>query len=134
MPDGVFAMDLAFSTANDVMRLATHGSGVYESKLLDEPVTSIDDENITINFELAQNYPNPFNPTTQINYTLPAGGEVTLKVFDALGQTVKTLVNDFQTAGNYSVQFNGSDLSSGVYIYQLRLGNKQVTRKMNLVK
>ena len=134
LPDGVFAMDLSFSTKNNVMRLATHGNGVYESKLLSEPLTSVDDEKLAANFELKQNYPNPFNPVTKIEYSLPSSKAVTLKVFDALGQTVQVLVNEKQSAGNYSVNFDGSNLSSGVYIYQLQFGNQQITKKMNLVK
>ncbi|MDZ7764517.1 MAG: T9SS type A sorting domain-containing protein [Melioribacteraceae bacterium] len=85
-------------------------------------------------FELMQNYPNPFNPTTKIEYSLPNSGKVLLKIFDALGQTVEVLVNDIQSAGSYSVNFDGSNLSSGVYIYQLQYNNQQITKKMNLVK
>ncbi len=134
LPDGVFSMDLSFSTANDVMRLATHGNGIYESKLLNEPLTSVDDDKVVNNFELMQNYPNPFNPTTKIEYRIPVKGKVTLKIFDSIGQTVQILVNDYKAAGSYSVNFDGSKYSSGVYFYQLQYNDKQITKKMNLVK
>lgn len=134
LPDAVFAMDLSFSTSNDVMRLATHGNGVYESKLLDDPTSVNIDEAVNKDFVLMQNYPNPFNPETKIEYSIPERGFVTLKVFDSLGQTVKVLVNENQSAGRYSAAFSGSNLASGIYIYQLNFNNQQITKKMNLVK
>ncbi|HET56431.1 MAG TPA: T9SS type A sorting domain-containing protein [Ignavibacteria bacterium] len=134
LPDGVLSMDLSFSTANDVMRLATHGSGVFESKLLNEPITSVNDNDLKNNFSLMQNYPNPFNPSTKIEYNIPSNGYVSLKVFDTLGQTIETLVNEYQSAGNYVVDFSGENFASGIYIYQLRYNHKQLTRKMNFVK
>ena len=85
-------------------------------------------------FELKQNYSNPFNPTTVISYQLANDGLVTLKVYDILGKEVKTLVNGYKTAWNYSVSFDASKLASGVYIYQLRAGNFISTKKMLLLK
>jgi hypothetical protein len=85
-------------------------------------------------FELAQNYPNPFNPVTTINYQLPVSGHVTLKVFDALGKEVSTLVNETKTGGRYSIEFDGSQLSSGVYFYELRSGNFVSVKKLLLMK
>lgn len=85
-------------------------------------------------FALSQNYPNPFNPTTVITYTLPRQSEVTLKVFNLLGQLVSTLVNETQTGGTYSVQFNASRLSSGTYFYHLHAGQYNDVRTMMLVK
>jgi hypothetical protein len=72
-------------------------------------------------FSLAQNYPNPFNPVTNIEYRMPVSGKVVLKVYDILGREKATLVNEEKSAGNYSVQFNGSGISSGVYIYKLNI-------------
>ena len=107
--------------------------------------TGVDDRNennLADKFELEQNYPNPFNPTTTISYVIPNVETqnfaslqiVTLKVYDILGREVATLVNNKQTPGKYSVQFNASSLSSGVYFYTLQAGNFVQTRKMILMK
>jgi hypothetical protein len=85
-------------------------------------------------FELSQNYPNPFNPSTTIRYTLPQAGNVSLKVYNALGQEVATLVNGHQVAKNYEATFDGSNLASGIYFYTLRTDNFSQTKKMILVK
>ncbi|GEM_PF-873316 len=87
-------------------------------------------------FQLYQNYPNPFNPSTTINYLIPRSGFVTLKVYDMLGREIAKLVNEYQQAGNHSVQFSlqNFQLTSGVYFYRLTLNNKNQTRKMILAK
>jgi hypothetical protein len=85
-------------------------------------------------YSLSQNYPNPFNPVTKISYAVAAAGQVTLKVYDITGREVKTLVNEFKNAGFYTVDFNGSNLSSGIYIYKIVSGNYSETKKMTLVK
>ncbi|MCD4691414.1 MAG: T9SS type A sorting domain-containing protein [Calditrichales bacterium] len=97
--------------------------------------TFIPDGNIPQNYSLHQNYPNPFNPATTINYDLPKTSNVVLRVYDLIGQEVKTLVNDIQTAGEKSVVWNGRNsagqiVSSGVYIYSLQAGNEVHSRKM----
>ena len=85
-------------------------------------------------FSLSQNYPNPFNPSTIISYQIPTNGNVTLKVFDLIGNEVATIVNENKTAGSYSIEFNASDLPSGVYFYQLKQGEMLQTNKMMLLK
>jgi hypothetical protein len=89
-------------------------------------------------YSLEQNYPNPFNPTTVINYQVPKDGLVTIKIYDVLGNEVRTLVNDNRATGKYSVSFDGSKLASGVYFYQLRVtggaSNFVSTKKMLLLK
>ena len=85
-------------------------------------------------FKLEQNYPNPFNPTTTISYRLPTGSEINLTIYDMLGRKVKTLVNSYQDAGVYSVNFDASGLASGLYFYQVKAGKLLETRKMLLVK
>jgi lysophospholipase L1-like esterase len=83
---------------------------------------------------LGQNYPNPFNPTTVINYQLRISGNITLNVYDIFGKEVATLVSGAKNAGQYSISFNRSNLSSGMYLYQLRAENFIQTRKMMLMK
>ncbi len=85
-------------------------------------------------YGLAQNYPNPFNPATRINYTLPNAGLTKLSIYNSIGEEVKTLVNENQSAGNYSINFNASDLPSGLYFYSLTSGNFTQTNKMILMK
>jgi len=85
-------------------------------------------------FFLDQNYPNPFNPTTKIRFSVAEDGFVTLKVFNALGKEIKTLINKNLAAGQYDINFDGSDLTSGVYIYQLNADGKNITKKMMLLK
>jgi hypothetical protein len=80
------------------------------------------------------NYPNPFNPATKISFYLPNSGDVTLKIYDLLGREVETLINDHLTAGNYSIEWNAQNYSSGIYLYKLHSANYTETRKMLLVK
>ncbi len=83
---------------------------------------------------LYQNYPNPFNPTTMVNYQLPAAGHVDLRVYDMLGRVVAVLVNQEQSAGNYSAAWNASGMSSGVYVYTLQAGEFHATKRMILMR
>jgi len=86
-------------------------------------------------FTLTQNYPNPFNPTTVINYQLNSPGYITLKIYDNLGREISTLVNSYQNTGTYQVNFDASKLTSGVYIYRIKVGNKLLqSKKMILVR
>jgi hypothetical protein len=94
--------------------------------------------NVPENFALEQNYPNPFNPVTNINYSLPIESTVSIKIFDITGKEIKEIVKNLQKAGNYSVQFNAADLSSGTYFYKITAENSRnsfsTTKKMILVK
>ncbi len=86
-------------------------------------------------FTLGQNYPNPFNPATSIDFGITYWGFITLKIFDVLGNEVAVLMNENKTAGNYRVNFDGSNLSSGVYFYTLSVnGNTADTKRMVLLK
>jgi len=101
--------------------------------------TSIGGKTPMMRFELEQNYPNPFNPATTIEYNLNSSENVQLNIYDIKGERIKTLVNDFQPAGNYKVQWDGtnsqgSKLSSGVYFYSIKTGSNVSTKKMILLK
>jgi len=86
------------------------------------------------NFSLSQNYPNPFNPKTVISFQLAVNSFTTLKIYDILGREVETLVNESLKPGSYEVDFNGSNISSGVYFYKLSAGGFSDTKKMIIVK
>jgi hypothetical protein len=89
---------------------------------------------LPIEFKLFQNFPNPFNPNTRIAYSIPQDVQVTLKVFDLLGNEIQTLVDELQKQNYYEVQFNAENLSSGVYFYQLKAGDFIQTKKMVLLR
>ncbi|MCH7963780.1 MAG: T9SS type A sorting domain-containing protein [Bacteroidetes bacterium] len=83
---------------------------------------------------MIENYLNPFNPTTTINYKIPELSFVTLKVYDVLGIEIATLVNEDKAVGSYEVEFDGSELTSGIYFYRLQAGSFFETKKMVLMK
>ncbi|MFZ4590839.1 MAG: T9SS type A sorting domain-containing protein, partial [Ignavibacteria bacterium] len=87
-------------------------------------------------YALYQNYPNPFNPVTKIKFDIPniRQSVVTLKIFDVMGREVQTLVNESLQPGTYETTFDGSNLTSGVYFYQLTSGNYKETKKLLLLK
>jgi len=85
-------------------------------------------------FTLSQNYPNPFNPATTISFSMPKSEVVTLKIYDMLGREISTLINEEKPAGVYNATFDASQLASGTYIYTLRVGDFQQSRKMTLLK
>jgi hypothetical protein len=101
-----------------------------------ETPTDVNDEpkQIVSGFELLQNYPNPFNPSTKISWQSSVGSHQTLKIYNILGTEVATLVDEYKPAGSYEVDFDASNLSSGVYLYKLQSGDFVQTRKMTLVK
>jgi Secretion system C-terminal sorting domain len=92
---------------------------------------------VPVKFDLSQNYPNPFNPSTKIDFELPEDGNVNLIVYDNSGKQVSTLVSGFKIAGYYSIQFNASNLASGIYYYKIQYtGDRSFEKvmKMALVK
>lgn len=141
LPDAVIAMDLSISPANRALRVATHGNGVYERKLIGESATSIADGSaLPPGFDLAQNYPNPFNPSTRIRFALARPADVALVVFDLQGRRIRTLFEQRMPAGVDEVIWDGRDdsgraVSSGVYFVRMQIdGALTQTRKMNLVR
>ncbi|TVQ66443.1 MAG: T9SS C-terminal target domain-containing protein [Balneolaceae bacterium] len=122
--------------------LLTPGGGPDHTFFLDDfSLVKADDTSselvgadIPESLQLSQNYPNPFNPTTRIDFALPEAAQVTLEVYNMLGQQVATLENGHLSAGQHSVSFDASDLSSGIYLYRLQAGDQVLTRSLTLVK
>ena len=133
-PDSAYIQVVVVDTSNE----GSGGMGSYaliDDLSLEGTVGINDEDNNTIQtFELSQNYPNPFNPSTVINYNLAVSSNVSLKIYDVLGNEVAVLVDGFKTAGSYEVSFNASDLSSGIYFYKLTSGNLSEIKKMTLLK
>jgi hypothetical protein len=98
-------------------------------------LTSVESKDeVAYNFDLAQNYPNPFNPSTTIKYSVPELADVSIKIYDMLGKEVTTLVDAQQAQGVYEVTFDASNLASGMYIYTMKAGSYQSSKKMLLMK
>ena len=125
--DELLTFDLAVSSDNVIF-----WSDNFEIQL--EPIGVDEIARLPSEHALSEAYPNPFNPTTTIEYSLPMSGEVSLKVYNLLGQEVANLVSGEIEAGYYSARWNASDVSSGIYFYRLRSGDFVRTRKMLLLK
>ncbi len=98
-------------------------------------ITSIKDQTVTVDqFGLSQNYPNPFNPITVIEFYLPEGSHVSLKIYNSLGEEVSTLIDKMENSGKHNIRFNGNNLSSGIYFYRLTAGKYNSIKKMILLK
>ena len=109
----MFIDDLAWSSTTDISNL---------------------DNQIPNRFSLGQNYPNPFNPSTRIQYQVSNGSQVSLKVYDVLGNQVATLVDEYKPAGSYEVDFKAINLASGMYLYKIQAGSFVETKKMILLR
>lgn len=130
---GITWVSNTFDFGSDDRRLK--GAVINGTLYGDTTITGVKDEPDPVtSFSLFQNYPNPFNPATSIQYALGSRQYVTIKVYDALGNEVATLVNGEKAAGSYSVQFDGSKLSSGIYLYELKASNFIRIRKMVMLK
>jgi hypothetical protein len=129
--------DLNWFTAEYKQWLAQRDAeytNIHNALLTGNPVGVEKVQNVADKFELAQNYPNPFNPSTDISFTLPKAGNVVLKVYNALGEEVATLLNGFKQAQTYHINFNAANLPSGVYVYSVNYDNNSVSKKMVLMK
>ena len=133
MPPYVPVDELVYQKGTSYLFAFTHGRGVFVTSSA-TAVRSDEVSNIPSNFELSQNYPNPFNPSTSIKYSIPVDANVKVSIYNIKGELVTTLVNQFQKAGYYTATFNGTDLSSGVYLYKVEAGNFNQVKKMVLLK
>lgn len=134
LPSVPYVNDIEYDPYSNKIVAATYGRGVFIADPV-APLTSVtDNKQIPRKFELSQNYPNPFNPTTKIKYQIAESGFVSLKVYDALGKEVATLVKKNLVKGNYQVSFNAKSLASGIYIYTLKENNYSESKKMLLMK
>jgi len=125
---------------NGTLFLGTHYTTLLQHQwrtlmAIRDTVTSVENEKKgLINYQLEQNYPNPFNSTTNIKYTIPQSGRVTVIVYDIMGRVVALLLDRYQDAGSYDVIFQPKDFASGIYFYTLTSGNFTATKKLILLK
>ena len=127
---GYMVLSLAQFSANQIL-VGTH-DGMF--LLTWENPLKVEDRNLPATFQLFQNYPNPFNPTTTIEFSLPERSFVKLTIYNTLGQEVEVLVNEEKQAGTHRIQFNASNLPSGIYFYRLETSKFVETKKMILIK
>ncbi len=129
-------MAIVYELDDEPPYLIENGRVYVMMNVLMDQITSADDyiARIPDEYQLQQNYPNPFNPATTIQFSLPVSGEVQLVIYDILGRKVETLVDGYKNAGHHEAVFNAGELSSGVYLYQLRAGEFVNTKRLMLVK
>jgi hypothetical protein len=156
---GAFSSSLSLTSASGTLaattiqvRLTGEASNTYNGNIIVSSAGAVDrtiavrgtvdatvsrsreEVGVPTQINLLQNYPNPFNPTTTIRFELPAASNVTLEVYNTLGQRVRTLVSENRPAGSHAVTFDAAGLSSGVYMYRLQVGNTVMHKKMVLMK
>lgn len=126
--------DIKIHPVENTLVAGTYGRSMYKLDL--NQVTSVNNDysETVSDFYLKQNYPNPFNPNTKIVYQLSVTGNVTLKVYDVVGNEITTLVDAPMGAGNYEINFNAAAFASGVYFYKLQIDNQTQTKKMILLR
>ncbi|HEY5534789.1 MAG TPA: T9SS type A sorting domain-containing protein [Ignavibacteria bacterium] len=129
----VTELDIYYNSSGDRLRAGTFGRGLWETNISTTGIENISSE-IPFKYSLGQNYPNPFNPVTKINFQIPLKGNISLKVYNQLGQEVAVLANKVMDAGYYSADFDGTRLSSGVYFCRLISGSYYASKKMILLK
>jgi len=129
-----FGVSSLFITPSSSLVYAGTSSGVIYVTEGFAGTTSVQDNTLPMEFELYQNYPNPFNPTTTIQFSLPVAEKISLKVYNTLGEEVRTLVDEIVQAGTHKIMFDGTGLSSGVYIYRIQSETKTISKKLVLLK
>jgi hypothetical protein len=129
------AEDLRYSNTS-LQTAGSDGKALGDLNWFPEQLTGVVKKvnSLPTKFSLSQNYPNPFNPSTVISYSIPQSGNVTLKVYNILGQEVATVFHGFQSAGSYTANFDAAKLASGVYFYRLQAGQFSETKKMMFMK
>ncbi|HMQ67720.1 MAG TPA: 5'-nucleotidase C-terminal domain-containing protein [Ignavibacteria bacterium] len=132
LPDNEYTVLHKFIKQNHFLYYRSEGR--VRENLSGDTFTESDRPVEEFSYELSDNYPNPFNPVTKINYSVSGQQFTTLKIYDITGREVATLVNEQLSPGSYSVEWNASNFSSGVYIYRLQSGNFIETKKMTLIK
>ncbi len=135
----VMDANLMIDDESNIYFHAEIGTGSGEAELItlkiSDPSTSIkDDTKAVISYQLDQNYPNPFNPSTNITFILPESGNISLEVFNLLGEKVAVIAKNYMEKGQHTINFDGERLTSGVYIYRLQSGEFSASRKMMLLK
>ena len=131
-PDSAYVTNIKFPDSSHGYAVGINGTILKYT--YQKPNEVIADAGEIGSFHLGQNYPNPFNPTTSISYQVGSAGMVTLKVYNILGKEIASLINEYKPAGSYSVEFDGSNLSSGVYFYRLEEGAFTDVKKMILLR
>ena len=133
--EAAIAMDFSISPTNRMLRIATHGNGAYQRKLASIPTSIEHEESAPSNFVLKQNYPNPFNPSTTIEFILAKPSEVSITIYNEVGERITSLINNqFKSAGYYEVKWKPKNISSGIYFYRLEAGDFVDVKKMMLLK
>jgi photosystem II stability/assembly factor-like uncharacterized protein len=132
-------VDLDYRASDNKLFAATHGRSMYSAVLPATTSVKEIENNTPINFTLTQNYPNPFNPSTTFRYSIPQADNVKVTIYNVNGELVAEIVNQFQSAGTYEVNWNGKNslgqqLASGTYIYRVQAGDFVSSRKMILLK
>lgn len=126
--------DIKIHPVENTLVAGTYGRSMYKLDLNQVVSVKNDKSQTASDFYLEQNYPNPFNPNTKIVYQLRVTGNVTLKVYDVVGNEITTLVDAFKEAGNHEIDFNAAGFASGVYFYKLETDNQTQTKKMILLR
>jgi len=127
--------DLSISYPNRKLRAATHGSGIWQRDLIQNPVSVGNNNTVVKNFKLYQNYPNPFNPSTKIKFDLNKPAFIDIKIYNIQGKKLQNIYSRYENTGNHEAEFNAANLSSGTYFYSIFVnGIRTDSKKMLLLK
>ena len=122
------------SEENSIPVSSNGGSDIYLAKFINNTTSIPENNKVMSNFIIYQNYPNPFNPVTNIKFSLSQSGLINLIIYNAIGEKVRVLLNEYKSKGIHKIEFDGQNLSSGVYFYRIEVGEFQDVKKMILMK